>query len=204
MFKEAGTEKPKSCLHLSLIWLVWDLCTLLECQCLLSLSFTLHLPPTSWGLHEIFVRHLDYTVSFLYKCIFIHGSVKWIFYYTSILFHFDICLYNKGLGSYVSHMFIHRTNLRDDYLSCLCRCVCLFWVVNQQIILFLDIILSVPTQQFWKNLQKKPFQFNTKQSFVDALYWCGHEETSWKAPMWAASFKKQVSTGKLPGLFFLI
>lgn len=47
-------------------------------------------------------------------------------------------------------------------------------------------------------------KFNTKQSFVDALTWHRHEQTSWKSPLQTESSKKQVATRKLPGLLFLI
>lgn len=129
---------------------------------LFSSSSTSHPPPTAWGLHEIiFIRHLviikDYIISFIYKCIFIWRSVKWIFFYASILFHFDICLCNKSLGPY-SHicLFIHGANLKDDYLSRLCKCVYLFQVVNWQTILLLDMTCLSPSSNSGRICRNRP------------------------------------------------
>ena len=51
--------------------------------------------------------------------------------------------------------------------------MCWSRVVNQQVTLLLDMIVPVPIQQFWKNLPKKTFKLNTKQSFAEATAWHG-------------------------------
>ena len=110
--------------------------------------------------------------------------------YASILFHFDIFLSNKSLGSW-NHtcLFIQRKNLRNNYFICVTVFICLELSINKLFFSWARSSLSQPSSS-GRIYRKKTFKFNTKQSFVDALTWHGPEETSWKAPMQTASSKK--------------